>query len=63
MIFKRACCFCGETVTKKTDPDAVEITLRNLWGGESVQGLQAHSTRLVRAFPEIAMVDPPSLRD
>ncbi|OGN42900.1 MAG: hypothetical protein A2623_08995 [Caulobacterales bacterium RIFCSPHIGHO2_01_FULL_70_19] len=62
MIFQRACCFCGEAVTR-ADPDAVEVALRNLWGGQSVQGLQAHSACIVRVFPDFAMVDPPCLRD
>ena len=62
MMIKRACCFCGEVVTK-ADSEAVEIALRNLWGGQNVQGLQAPSACAVKAFPDFAMVDPPALRD
>ena len=62
MMFERACCFCGGAVTKM-DGEAIEIALRNLWGGESVQGLQAHSACALNAFPDFAMVDPAALRE
>lgn len=63
MIIERACCFCGEVIPS-SDRAAIEITLRNLWGGQAAQGLQCHSNCAVEAFPEkTAMVDPECLRD
>jgi len=43
---RHVCCFCGELIAKKADPEALEFAVRNLWShrkDDPAQALFAHS--------------------
>jgi hypothetical protein len=46
LIAPHVCCFCGEPIAKKADPEALELAVRHLWSTEKDdpgQALFAHS--------------------